>query len=470
MSPFEWLGLADDADERTIKRAYAQRLRVTRPEDDPEGFQRLHAAYQAALEYCRDAAGDESAASQGPLFEQPAPIPPVSMAAFDAATFAPDIAAATWPSTPPRFDLDTFCIAAFERASTGDAAALQEWLASQQALWSLQLKARAGQHLMDELYEHTPPMPADCMETLLRFFDMDHALTGHDPLALQQLKRRSRLAWQLEPTDKAVLLSRLAIRRSSSQCRAHWIVRLLKRPFSWPRVLFVGMNSASARLIADFIQRITENYPEDLPASIDRGQLNFWLAATEKRVTRQRIVLGAARSGATMVLAVLLAPWLSHVFTGSITLRSMLTAIGVLMIPSALWVLWMVWLQLNHWHTRAESSPTRRSLRTCLIPAMCVIGIILSACGQDGASLVFSASALWLAARRYWYHHGSQHAWFRSGYVRLAWLLAVPMLHAVLAAELGDNFISLNEIIAAAAMLAWAADLRKQHRQQTNAS
>ena len=43
------LGLGPDADERAVKRAYAARLKATRPDTDPEGFQRLNAAYQAAL-------------------------------------------------------------------------------------------------------------------------------------------------------------------------------------------------------------------------------------------------------------------------------------------------------------------------------------------------------------------------------------------------------------------------------------
>jgi hypothetical protein len=43
------LGLGPDADERAVKRAYAARLKVTRPDSDPEGFQALNAAYQAAL-------------------------------------------------------------------------------------------------------------------------------------------------------------------------------------------------------------------------------------------------------------------------------------------------------------------------------------------------------------------------------------------------------------------------------------
>ncbi|HEY2624251.1 MAG TPA: heat-shock protein, partial [Dyella sp.] len=48
-SPLAWFGLADDADEREIKRAYARRLKTTRPDEDPAGFQQLHDMYQRAL-------------------------------------------------------------------------------------------------------------------------------------------------------------------------------------------------------------------------------------------------------------------------------------------------------------------------------------------------------------------------------------------------------------------------------------
>jgi hypothetical protein len=50
---FAILGLTEDADERAIKRAYASKLKTTRPDQDPEGFQRLHQAYQAALDALR---------------------------------------------------------------------------------------------------------------------------------------------------------------------------------------------------------------------------------------------------------------------------------------------------------------------------------------------------------------------------------------------------------------------------------
>lgn len=53
-NPWSVLGLeAASATERDIKRAYARLVKEHRPETDPVGFQRLHQAYQTALELVR---------------------------------------------------------------------------------------------------------------------------------------------------------------------------------------------------------------------------------------------------------------------------------------------------------------------------------------------------------------------------------------------------------------------------------
>ncbi len=48
------LGIEPTDSERDIKRAYAKKLKVTRPDDDPAGFQELHNAFKTALKIARN--------------------------------------------------------------------------------------------------------------------------------------------------------------------------------------------------------------------------------------------------------------------------------------------------------------------------------------------------------------------------------------------------------------------------------
>ncbi|MDE6701857.1 MAG: J domain-containing protein, partial [Acetatifactor sp.] len=58
------LGIEPTKDERMIKNAYREKLAVTNPEDDPEGFKRLRAAYEEASVYAKRSDEEEEAQAE----------------------------------------------------------------------------------------------------------------------------------------------------------------------------------------------------------------------------------------------------------------------------------------------------------------------------------------------------------------------------------------------------------------------
>lgn len=53
MECFNALGLCSDASMSEIKKSYARLLKNCKPDQDPEGFKKLHAVYKEAQQYCR---------------------------------------------------------------------------------------------------------------------------------------------------------------------------------------------------------------------------------------------------------------------------------------------------------------------------------------------------------------------------------------------------------------------------------
>ena len=65
MDAFEVLGIPFTKDEREIRRAYSRLLVKYSPETDPEGFQRLRAAYEEALAKAKQE--EDESASLSPI-------------------------------------------------------------------------------------------------------------------------------------------------------------------------------------------------------------------------------------------------------------------------------------------------------------------------------------------------------------------------------------------------------------------
>ena len=111
MSVWSILGIRATSDEREIKRAYAGKLKITRPEEDPDAFQELRDAYEAALRLSRQAAArdeDEDQAGEVSVYTaayqqaqdgSAQPEAPVYTAAYE---FEPDLVETADPMVEAR--------------------------------------------------------------------------------------------------------------------------------------------------------------------------------------------------------------------------------------------------------------------------------------------------------------------------------------------------------------------------------
>jgi hypothetical protein len=465
MSPLEWFGLGGDADERALKRAYAQRLRRTRPEDDPEGFQQLHAMYQRALAQCRrnpalaPASAGDGGGNGGPAGDAPPAAAAAAPPRADGAAPRMPAAMAGTDLRPPavRFDLDGFCTQAIDRAASGDADALGRWLQARPEFWSLQLKTEAGRALVQRLYRERPPMPAACLDAILRFFDLHHATAGHDPLALQRLERHMQLAWELQPAHRAALCARLrpmpTVRTLDRQ------LALLEAPFRWSRVIALAVFPAR---IAMFVNTLTRGHPEDLPERFDRRAIRFWLDAADRtRITRARLLMGGIRWLAATLLGALLGcaiAWLDADPAEAGRLALGLGAVGFTM--GLCWLAWMAYQPLDRWHGLPEHVAVRWPwLNLLLVPLLCGLGLGVNALLPHSVpALVVPVVAAWLAIRRCWRRFPSQRR-PHAAIFRVAPFLIYPLARVLFvdADDVRGGFAYWQ--ILTVPMLAWGLDL-----------
>lgn len=460
MSPFAWLGLDEGADERAVKRAYAARLRVTRPEDDPQGFQALHAAYQAALAGCRRR--QEAVVAAGEPIE-PLPLPQPSPTRIEPPTRTEPVAPP--PAVPPaRFAMDAFVAEVFVRADAGEPRDLHAWLCGVEALWSLELKARTGHALLLASHRQAPPMPARCLDVLLSFFGLDNTLAGHDPLALHQLRQRIDLAWRLAPERRKALASDLRITGHKARRTLDRVLLQLQRPFRWPQVLLRGLLPEWVNQAASVIQRLSGGQPALLPPSFDRRQLAFWLAAADSRsVSRPRLALAGARTLAMLSLSLplgLFFGWVadsSHIDPAAVGITALVVASLCLFV-----FLMAAWSQLVRW--QAGPAPTGRwpgRLHVGLVPLLAGTGLAMEYLADAPfAGWPALLVATWLATARVLRSQqipGGVRRWVWIGVV-----VALPLARVLAQSNVEPEWFT--GVFAAVALGAWGIDLWRQRR------
>lgn len=181
------LGLDKNADERAVKRAYAERLRSRRPDEDAVDFQKLHEAYTRALAFVRNRAGARAnstsiaidqprawnAPRQAPL--EPASRPPDEDSAPPGNSTSPTESGSggrEHSSRPPGLDLHQL-MGELQDAWQLPAQAFRQWLQSRDELYSINGRTRLIPSLLHTL-ESTASLPTlESFDALLAFFGLD---------------------------------------------------------------------------------------------------------------------------------------------------------------------------------------------------------------------------------------------------------------------------------------------------------
>lgn len=215
MSAFEFLGLDSTAGERDIKRAYAQRLKSARPDVDPQAFQALHEAYQAALAEVRWRTREERDGGAPPAPDvgepeeprtapgEPQALAPVtddprqpelspSPAASSLLQALDEAADAGEEDAPPPFTLELypFIESVFEASRTRPPQDFALWLHRAMADWPLSVAPMVAERVVEALWDYDMPLMAGHLDSIAQAFALDDVHAGISPLEMQQLRQR----------------------------------------------------------------------------------------------------------------------------------------------------------------------------------------------------------------------------------------------------------------------------------------
>lgn len=293
---WDLLQIAPTGDTRAVKRAYAARLKMTRPDDDADGFQRLRQAYELAValalapsedqEDQEDREQPEHGDATATIVAEPLPAPLFTPAADTPAPAAP--AAPTAPGEPA--GLVTPEPVWFEASCTP----AQSW---QQFLQAYQGAATRSLHysLANELTRHTRGKDFDHLD-FAGAFEIEAARCCAGPDAAPELieglnafyrweddasqldAAQPGLAWQILSELRALRMHQHLVNSKTDAARA-----LLAT--SVPRFSFKLYNRRFTNEMQHLIQHMRWNCPETLHRKLNPEVVTWW----EQQLPRKRL-------------------------------------------------------------------------------------------------------------------------------------------------------------------------------------
>jgi hypothetical protein len=355
----ELLELAEQGDERAVKRAYARLLRQHRPDEDADAFQDLHACYQHALARCRDSTGSDDEPTVPSLApQQSAPtLVEVAQPAHDALAAEPDP--------------DGAALEIIQHATSASASSLLRLLQEQALGWSLRFRAQVGWKVLHHLHLECPPLSGENFDILAAAFDWEDVALDVDPLWLEGVARRCRQAWWLLPDSRGALriaYEKCSERFLSAQETDDGVARLQQPRPRW-RNRLDALIPTRARDTPYLLAALGYWPAEEVPAGLDAGQVAFW-ARFGDPADRVHVSYGAVRSGLVGLFLGLVTAWGVYASPAvSVSKGWLIIVTAALLVPGS-WAVLRGFRRLLHWQVAEEEQARGPAwLRWMFLPA-----------------------------------------------------------------------------------------------------
>ncbi|WP_315385239.1 hypothetical protein [uncultured Stenotrophomonas sp.] len=439
------LELGPDADERAVRRAYAVRLRTTRPDDDPAAFQQLHEAYKAALAWLQRGGEENERGGWSDPVEQArtADARDPAEQGLNIGDVTLELVAAAAHTDPPHFE---------------------HWLQSRPELWSLHAKPFIGRAVLELLFTHNVPIPAQNFDLLAACFRWNDVGNGLDPYASDHCRSRSHRLWLLQPGNQEALARALHTpQRPVGAAEALARMTRLTRPWDGWQSVRDALTGKQVIAIGNTLHALGIHDPATAPEPLQTRQVAFWLALTRRDLNWPRLQMALVRSAlcAAVVLAGMLAlGFLQQVYASAIPAGGARLPIDFAVIAphAALLVLvggslLLPFCSVLLWQVSAEYPQQRfRLLRLLLIPTLAVTALLLMhVADARTAGNVLAWSVMLLAAIR---------LLVRSGFdMGTGFWVVVPLLPI---ARFASDVLQYGEIGVVLALFMWTCDAVNQ--------
>lgn len=284
MTPHQLLGINADASVIEVKRAYAKKLKTTRPDDDPVAFQTLQEAYAHCLEWAQHRNEQDDAVPMDDV------APHHDADDTREAVFVPNADELDGFDDTEQND-QAFLQDFTDRFIRDEPMSMLRWLNAHPAMVSIRRKDAIRWDILDAIEGVYPPVSEEMLDVVKRFFGLDQ----WDFRAPWLIERLTAIEGEF---DNARALQ--SLKQHYNDPGTKYFDRLLYRelcsPFHPGRRGFCMLMFGMPQRLSELCTRIENIDPSAAHNLLNAKSVAFWRAANaHSRLAWQRLVVVAMR-------------------------------------------------------------------------------------------------------------------------------------------------------------------------------